>query len=259
GTFVFGRRKRRRTTRTELGILEAFFVTNPIPTASDRQRLVDQTGMTHKEVQVWFQNKRQTWRRRFKMGGEAYAWATIANGAALETLVDGEGGRGEGVCGEGGQGEGGRGEGGRGEGGRGEGELVVHGERSEQSVSGERSELLVYSERQSQREKHVITPPHTQPFTHTHTQHPHHQYQYQYQYPATHHPTPALSPQASSPQPVTSPPSPEHSTWNWTPSTFAQPVAAKREEAAYSVEALLSPTSASAGDARPWRPWEQKA
>ncbi|KAI8847937.1 Homeodomain-like protein, partial [Chytridium lagenaria] len=52
--------KRRRTTKDELDVLEAFFTKTPLPTSAERQQLAETTGMTLRAVQVWFQNRRQT-------------------------------------------------------------------------------------------------------------------------------------------------------------------------------------------------------
>ncbi|KAH9411741.1 homeodomain-containing transcription factor [Ordospora pajunii] len=49
---------RKRTTKTQLKILEQTFETNIRPDAGMRKKLGEQLGMTPRSVQVWFQNRR---------------------------------------------------------------------------------------------------------------------------------------------------------------------------------------------------------
>ncbi|PRT53031.1 Homeobox protein YOX1 [Wickerhamiella sorbophila] len=58
------RRKRRRTSPSELSVLEAEFRANNRPARQDRERIAGRVGMTEKAVQIWFQNKRQQCRRQ---------------------------------------------------------------------------------------------------------------------------------------------------------------------------------------------------
>lgn len=49
---------RKRTTKTQLKVLEQTFETNIRPDANMRKKLGEQLGMTPRSVQVWFQNRR---------------------------------------------------------------------------------------------------------------------------------------------------------------------------------------------------------
>lgn len=62
------RRKRRRTSPTELSILEQEFAANCRPDRARRERIALKVGMTEKAVQIWFQNKRQSFRKRGRVG-----------------------------------------------------------------------------------------------------------------------------------------------------------------------------------------------
>ena len=53
------RRKRRRTSSYELGILQTAFDECPTPNKAKRIELSEQCNMSEKSVQIWFQNKRQ--------------------------------------------------------------------------------------------------------------------------------------------------------------------------------------------------------
>ncbi|KAJ9098702.1 hypothetical protein QFC21_004350 [Naganishia friedmannii] len=57
-------KKRRRTSPEELKILEDAYLVNTLPSSEDRTRLAERTGMTPRAVQIWFQNKRQTEKRK---------------------------------------------------------------------------------------------------------------------------------------------------------------------------------------------------
>ncbi|GHJ87452.1 hypothetical protein NliqN6_3854 [Naganishia liquefaciens] len=57
-------KKRRRTSAEELKILEDAYRVNTLPSSEERQRLAERTGMTARAVQIWFQNKRQTEKRK---------------------------------------------------------------------------------------------------------------------------------------------------------------------------------------------------
>ncbi|CAN6674519.1 hypothetical protein TRVA0_055S00694 [Trichomonascus vanleenenianus] len=63
------RRKRRRTSPTELSILESEFSQCIKPSKEDRERIARLVGMTEKAVQIWFQNKRQAYRKQQQRGG----------------------------------------------------------------------------------------------------------------------------------------------------------------------------------------------
>ncbi|KAF8983202.1 hypothetical protein BGZ46_010664 [Entomortierella lignicola] len=58
------RKRRRRTNREELDILEDAFAKNLLPDAATRQELGDRLGMSVRAVQIWFQNRRQTLRKK---------------------------------------------------------------------------------------------------------------------------------------------------------------------------------------------------
>ncbi|ANB13128.1 Yox1p [Sugiyamaella lignohabitans] len=57
------RRKRRRTSASELSVLEMKFKACPKPSKWVREQIAQQVGMTEKAVQIWFQNKRQSCRK----------------------------------------------------------------------------------------------------------------------------------------------------------------------------------------------------
>ncbi|KAG0052585.1 hypothetical protein BGZ83_002410 [Gryganskiella cystojenkinii] len=58
------RKRRRRTNREELDILEDAFAKNLLPDATTRQELGERLGMSVRAVQIWFQNRRQTLRKK---------------------------------------------------------------------------------------------------------------------------------------------------------------------------------------------------
>ncbi|KAJ1528294.1 hypothetical protein HK096_009819, partial [Nowakowskiella sp. JEL0078] len=58
------RKKRRRTTQEQLQVLEAVFLKNSMPSTEVRDRLARETSLPTRTVQVWFQNRRQTARKR---------------------------------------------------------------------------------------------------------------------------------------------------------------------------------------------------
>ncbi|KAF9365657.1 hypothetical protein BGX34_009088 [Mortierella sp. NVP85] len=58
------RKRRRRTNREELEILEDAFAKNFLPDAATRQELGERLGMSVRAVQIWFQNRRQTLRKK---------------------------------------------------------------------------------------------------------------------------------------------------------------------------------------------------
>ncbi|KAF9899660.1 hypothetical protein EC991_008515 [Linnemannia zychae] len=65
------RKRRRRTNREELEILEDAFAKNLLPDAATRQELGERLGMSVRAVQIWFQNRRQTLRKKSVSGGGA--------------------------------------------------------------------------------------------------------------------------------------------------------------------------------------------
>ncbi|KAK3397979.1 hypothetical protein B0T20DRAFT_237449 [Sordaria brevicollis] len=56
--------KRKRTTATDKAILEAAYNANPKPDKAARQDIVNRVSLNEKEVQIWFQNRRQNDRRK---------------------------------------------------------------------------------------------------------------------------------------------------------------------------------------------------
>lgn len=61
------RRKRRRTSKNESDILKKEFEVNPAPSKERRSELSIICNMSEKAVQVWFQNRRQNFRKKFKV------------------------------------------------------------------------------------------------------------------------------------------------------------------------------------------------
>ncbi|CAI4059332.1 Yhp1p SKDI_04G6530 [Saccharomyces kudriavzevii IFO 1802] len=65
------RRKRRRTSSHELGILQTAFDECPTPNKAKRIELSEQCNMSEKSVQIWFQNKRQAAKKHKNNNGDA--------------------------------------------------------------------------------------------------------------------------------------------------------------------------------------------
>ncbi|TIB62994.1 hypothetical protein E3P77_03669 [Wallemia ichthyophaga] len=61
---IESRKRRRRTTPQELQLLEEEYLRNPLPSASKRAEIAQNVGMSSRNVQVWYQNKRQNEKRR---------------------------------------------------------------------------------------------------------------------------------------------------------------------------------------------------
>ncbi|TFY70542.1 hypothetical protein EVG20_g2455 [Dentipellis fragilis] len=55
---------RRRATDTQIQALHGMFETNPYPTREERNNLAEEIGMEYKAVTVWFQNRRQSAKRK---------------------------------------------------------------------------------------------------------------------------------------------------------------------------------------------------
>lgn len=53
------KKTRKRTSKLQLAELNKMFAINTLPSLRERQILGQKVGMTPREVQVWFQNKRQ--------------------------------------------------------------------------------------------------------------------------------------------------------------------------------------------------------
>ncbi|SCU88730.1 LAFA_0E14268g1_1 [Lachancea sp. 'fantastica'] len=65
------RRKRRRTSKRELNILQSEFERCATPDKQTRLQLSESCSMSEKAIQIWFQNKRQSVKRHEKNGAAA--------------------------------------------------------------------------------------------------------------------------------------------------------------------------------------------
>ncbi|KAF2278841.1 uncharacterized protein EI97DRAFT_431092 [Westerdykella ornata] len=65
------RQKRRRTSKEDEEILKAEYLKNPKPDKAARLQIVAKVALGEKEVQIWFQNKRQNDRRRSRSLGSS--------------------------------------------------------------------------------------------------------------------------------------------------------------------------------------------
>ncbi|OJJ00279.1 hypothetical protein ASPVEDRAFT_81855 [Aspergillus versicolor CBS 583.65] len=63
---LLARQKRRRTSPEDYAILEAEYQRNPKPDKVSRASIVSRVSLGEKEVQIWFQNRRQNDRRKSK-------------------------------------------------------------------------------------------------------------------------------------------------------------------------------------------------
>ncbi|KKK15280.1 hypothetical protein P175DRAFT_0522635 [Aspergillus ochraceoroseus IBT 24754] len=63
---LLARQKRRRTSPEDHAILEAEYQRNPKPDKAARTNIVNRVSLGEKEVQIWFQNRRQNDRRKSK-------------------------------------------------------------------------------------------------------------------------------------------------------------------------------------------------
>ncbi|KAF1836310.1 hypothetical protein BDW02DRAFT_567200 [Decorospora gaudefroyi] len=61
---ALARQKRRRTSKEDEDVLKAEYLKNPKPDKTARLEIVSKVALGEKEVQIWFQNKRQNDRRR---------------------------------------------------------------------------------------------------------------------------------------------------------------------------------------------------
>ena len=57
-SFEYLKKKRTKFTRDQTKLLEDFFKVKNTITSAEREQIAGLTGMTHREVQVWFQNRR---------------------------------------------------------------------------------------------------------------------------------------------------------------------------------------------------------
>lgn len=60
---INSRKRRRKTTKEELKVLLQIFQTESTPNRQMREEIAARVNMTEKEVQVWFQNKRQAMKK----------------------------------------------------------------------------------------------------------------------------------------------------------------------------------------------------
>ncbi|GEM06379.1 homeobox protein YOX1/YHP1 [Rhodotorula toruloides] len=79
------RPKRKRITPEQLVHLTAIFETTDSPTFEQRETLAEQTGMTNREVQIWFQN------RRAKINRQRQAVLAKEEAAAVTAAMDASG------------------------------------------------------------------------------------------------------------------------------------------------------------------------
>ncbi|KAF4627155.1 hypothetical protein G7Y89_g11003 [Cudoniella acicularis] len=59
-----GKQRRKRTSPTDQAVLEAEYKRNPKPNKAARAEIVEKVTLNEKEVQIWFQNRRQINRRK---------------------------------------------------------------------------------------------------------------------------------------------------------------------------------------------------
>ncbi|SCV01361.1 LAMI_0G11012g1_1 [Lachancea mirantina] len=80
------RRKRRRTSKNELNILQAEFLICATPDKQKRVELSERCNMSEKAIQIWFQNRRQSVKRQQKASLTENS-AETTNSAALNPLT----------------------------------------------------------------------------------------------------------------------------------------------------------------------------
>ncbi|KAF2746259.1 hypothetical protein M011DRAFT_487403 [Sporormia fimetaria CBS 119925] len=84
------RQKRRRTSKEDEEILKAEYLKNPKPDKAARLELVSKVALGEKEVQIWFQNKRQNDRRRNRPLGSSPS-ALMSDSSTMSDPVSEEG------------------------------------------------------------------------------------------------------------------------------------------------------------------------
>ncbi|KAF9969493.1 hypothetical protein BGZ73_008140 [Actinomortierella ambigua] len=80
------RKRRRRTNRAELAVLEDAFARNLLPDAATRQELGQRLGMSVRAVQIWFQNRRQSLRKKSSSMQNLHTLSLESSSA--ESLID---------------------------------------------------------------------------------------------------------------------------------------------------------------------------
>ncbi|ELR19243.1 homeobox domain containing protein [Acanthamoeba castellanii str. Neff] len=63
--------KRKRINQSQLDVLEAAYLDDPLPSRRTKQRLSTQLGISIKRVQIWFQNRRAKQKRQRKDGSDS--------------------------------------------------------------------------------------------------------------------------------------------------------------------------------------------
>ncbi|KAJ3873017.1 HD2 homeodomain mating-type protein Le.a2-4 [Lentinula edodes] len=94
-------------------ILETYFQYDPYPTSRDRQIIAERSGMTRRQIEVWFQNHRRTARQSgITLPAKRPPGAIAPPGLDVPfAVIQGQGGQGQGEQGHGDQGQVGQGEG----------------------------------------------------------------------------------------------------------------------------------------------------
>jgi len=72
---------RRRTTPEQLKVLEHWFDVNPKPDNNLREWLAVELGMTKRNIQVWFQNRQVSLRRRLEAAADNQTGQSQGTGA----------------------------------------------------------------------------------------------------------------------------------------------------------------------------------
>jgi hypothetical protein len=60
--------KRKRINQTQLNLLEAAYVDDPMPSRRTKEKLAAQLGLPIKRIQIWFQNRRAKQKKGKKPG-----------------------------------------------------------------------------------------------------------------------------------------------------------------------------------------------
>lgn len=70
-TESLSKKKRQRTTREQLDVLEQYFQMDKMPSQQARSDLAKKLGMSSRRVQIWFQNKRAKLKRVAGQSGKS--------------------------------------------------------------------------------------------------------------------------------------------------------------------------------------------